>query len=704
MCKCCICNDFQPGQGTEYPVAAWLANLLASSCPYCKLVVEAIQALEPEFFEDNYEWNWMGFSQEVNVVLQLHVDENHGPDYVFIQSAGNGRSTLEMGLDIFRSSDHELRAEGLDSARFPVRREIALVPGERLMWDFVRSSLRTCLTEHPKCAEAQNPSWFPERLLCLEPNSGGQSSVRLVETRDQISGGSWIALSHCWGSERFTCTTTKNIHTHKKMIDLSTLPPTFQDAVIVARELGVSYLWIDSLCIIQDDQDDWAGHAEHMDQIYENALLVVAAVSSNNGSVPFLGAEAPSARSYYHSVGIGPKVPDASDDGEPISCLRARRGEVRLSPTWIDGPLESRAWAWQERHCAVRILSFTDVEAKWRCKVTVACECQYEDNAYEWRNEDEANLKNWHSWVWEYSKRDLTYETDRLPAIASVASRLHAVLQSNYLAGLWEEELPFNLGWYRQELTDAPSMSPLIKPATGNGVPSWSWASNALQSTRIWNYAWLPGSMELVPEPRLESKVDILDIDCIPSTANKFGAVQTGSFIKLRAHVVEAVMYYDDYGSASVCREGFNAQVVFPDCKISLDADSSRTKAHNNLRRDPSSFLGDLDDTHMDSATNEKYHCPSTRSFGTVYCLLLFTGTHLGQIGACVLVLGQVLDEGELRYQRLGLGATSLKHCSGPLYGGRETWKAWQGWGSLEEWSKWEKWFANTELEVITIV
>ena len=497
------------------------------------------------------------------------------------------------------------------------------------------------------------------------------------------------------------CTTTKNIHAHKKMIDPSTLPPTFQDTIRVARELGVSYLWIDSLCIIQDDQDDWARHAEHMDQIYENALLVVAAVSSNNGSVPFLGAEAPSTRSYYHSVGIGPRVPDASGDGEPISCLRARRREVLLSPTWIDGPLESRAWAWQERHCAVRILSFTDVEAKWRCKVTVACECQYEDNAYEWRNEDEANLKNWHSWVWEYSKRDLTYETDRLPAIASVASRLHAVLQSNYLAGLWEVELPFSLGWHREELTCAPSMSPLIGPAMDNGVPSWSWASNAMRSIRVWYYSWLLESMKPGPEPVLESKVDILDINCIPSAANKFGAVQAGSFIQLRAHVAEAVMYYDDYGCASVCKEGLNAQVVFLDCRISSNTDSSTTGTHVNLRRDASPFL---DHIQSDSATNKKIHDPGTRRCGTVYCLLLFTGTHLGQTGACILVLGQIRDGGELRYQRLGLGATSLKHCSGPLYGGRETWKAWQGWDSLEEWSEWEKWFANTELEVIKIV
>ena len=702
MGSCCICNDFQPGQGTEYPVATWLANLLASSCPYCNLVVETIQALDPQFFADNYEWNWMRFSQEANVVLQLHISENIGPGYIFIQSAWNGRTTLEMGLDMFRSSDHELRAEGLDSARFPVRREIALVPGDKLMWDFVRSSLRTCLMEHPKCAEAQDSSWLPERLLCLEWNSGSQSSLRLVEARDKVPRGPWIALSHCWGSKRFTCTTTKNIHNHKKMIDVSTLPPTFQDSIIVARELGVCYLWIDSLCIIQDKQDDWARQAEHMDKIYENALLVVAAVSSDHGSVPFLGAEAPSTRSHYHTVNIGLRATDASGDEESTSCLRARRYEPYLSPTWIDGPLEGRAWAWQERHFAVRILSFTDVEAKWRCKVTVACECRYEDGAYKQRDEHEATLKNWHTWIGEYSTRDLTYGTDKLPAISSVASRLHATLQSNYLAGLWEVELPFNLGWYREEFTDGPSLRALIRPAMDNGVPSWSWASNAMRSIRVWYYSWLLESMKPGPEPVLESKVDILDIDCIPSAGNRFGAVQAGSFIQLRAHMVEAVMYYDDHGRASVCKEGFNAQIVFPDCSISSNTDSSTTGTHVNLRRDPSSFLGNSDHIQVDSANNKKNHDPGTRRCGTVFCLLLFTGTCQNQTGACILVLGQIIDGGELRYQRLGLGVTSLDCCSGPQY--RKYWKPWQAWEALEEWSEWEKWFADTEPEVVKIV
>ncbi|KAF7672313.1 hypothetical protein GT037_009823 [Alternaria burnsii] len=208
--------------------------------------------------------------------------------------------------------------------------------------------------------------------------------------------------------------------------------------------------------------------------------------------------------------------------------------------------------------------------------------------------------------------------------------------------------------------------------------------------------------MDPGPEPVLESKVDILDIDCIPSAVNKFGAVQAGSFIQLRAHMVEAVMYYDDHDRASVCKEGSNAQIIFPDCSISFNTDSSTTGTHVNLRRDPSSFLGNSDHIQVDSATNKKNHDPGTRRCGTVFYLLLFTGTCQDETGACILVLGQIIDGGKLRYQRLGLGVTSLDYCSGPRY--RKDWKPWQAWEALEEWSEWEKWFADTEPEVVKIV
>ena len=274
------------------------------------------------------------------------------------------------------------------------------------------------------------------------------------------------------------------------MIDSSSLPRTFQDTITVAQELDVSYIWIDSLCIIQDQEDDWARHAGQMDKIYENALFVVAAVSSSAGSVPFLGSDAPNNRHTYRAVNI--KYTAKEDTGTDNSSVatRVRSLDPTTLPGWSLGPLEKRAWALQERYCAVRIISFTEVEAKWDCKLREGCECYgelqsrspYDDwqhpEPHDLDNEGTVILNKWRGIVAIYASRDLSYNTDRLPAFAGIASRFHSVLQSNYIAGLWEVELPFNLAWYRRELTDCPTGMPLIPPSMENGVPTWSWASN----------------------------------------------------------------------------------------------------------------------------------------------------------------------------------------------------------------------------------
>jgi hypothetical protein len=110
---------------------------------------------------------------------------------------------------------------------------------------------------------------------------------------------------------------------------------------------------------------------------------------------------------------------------------RARNLSPQLLLSWVRwGPLEERAWAWQERHCATRIISFTDGEAKWKCTASVGCECLGALQPLELRQPDFNNgivsiLCEWREVVCEYARRSLTYNTDRLPAIAGIASRFH---------------------------------------------------------------------------------------------------------------------------------------------------------------------------------------------------------------------------------------------------------------------------------------
>jgi hypothetical protein len=240
-----------------------------------------------------------------------------------------------------------------------------------------------------------------------------------------------------------------------------------------------------------------------MDKIYENALFTIAAVSSAHGQVPFLRSEAPSDRENWQAVNIDIDtdcIESTSElNGLPRAQLKARKCGPYLFPSFFHGPLEHRGWAWQERYLSVRIINFTKEEARWHCKVSKTCECigrmQQQDSESERHpkhEEDEsevqADIQQWRHIVTEYSKRQLTYTTDRLPALSGAASRFSTTIQSKYIAGMWLSDFPRTLAWYRGELSDSPIDKPKMWRSLDNGVPTWSWASISGETNWMWEF------------------------------------------------------------------------------------------------------------------------------------------------------------------------------------------------------------------------
>ncbi|KAH9207793.1 heterokaryon incompatibility, partial [Leptodontidium sp. 2 PMI_412] len=157
----------------------------------------------------------------------------------------------------------------------------------------------------------------------------------------------YVALSHCWGGSILPRATKATIQLLKSTIDWGSLTKTFQDAITLTRKLGFHYIWIDSLCIIQDDENDWRVESLKMADIYENAELVVSATGAKDGSEGLFRERKP--------VQIL-----ASDDTQDSSTFN---------------PLLTRAWAFQEKLLATRIVHFADHELVWECKETQRCEC-----------------------------------------------------------------------------------------------------------------------------------------------------------------------------------------------------------------------------------------------------------------------------------------------------------------------------------------
>lgn len=175
--------------------------------------------------------------------------------------------------------------------------------------ELVRRLLYNCLDHHEACRLRGPVGDFdlPFRVLSIEDDTG-DVSVKLIENKG--FSGRYCALSHCWGSEDKLPlrTTTKNFKDHLVSIPWDTLPPLFQDAITLTWSLDIKYLWIDSLCIVQDDKQDWINEAKKMSLVYRRATLVIAAMDSTDSTQRLSKAKRPESVAfcvpYYTQEGV----------------------------------------------------------------------------------------------------------------------------------------------------------------------------------------------------------------------------------------------------------------------------------------------------------------------------------------------------------------------------------------------------------------
>ncbi|KAK8192030.1 heterokaryon incompatibility protein-domain-containing protein, partial [Phyllosticta capitalensis] len=299
----------------------------------------------------------------------------------------------------------------------------------------------------------------PRRLIDVR-NTEKNGPVKLIETTGQE--GRYLCLSHCWGEpENHPPRTTEGGHPvepgmgfegeldsdnvmrtlrtideHKEGIPWTDLSKTFQDAVSFVRALGESYIWIDSLCIIQDSPQDWAQESTKMADIYQNSYLTIAATKSSNSAGGLFNT--PDSRFKEHSFNT------------PVP------------------PLLQRAWVYQERVLSPRTLHFGHQEVLWECMSQTSCEC-----SLGWSTQD--LVKEWHRAVSEYSTLALTKSSDRLPAIAGIARQMQKLRRGeDYFAGLWRESCLEDLLWFHNCQQGPGEYRECIRDT--RCAPSWSWA------------------------------------------------------------------------------------------------------------------------------------------------------------------------------------------------------------------------------------
>jgi hypothetical protein len=313
----------------------------------------------------------------------------------------------------------------------------------------VQGWMDECQLSHTKC-RAQEPNFKPTRLLEISSkDNGDETTVRLVPGRE--SSGDYATLSYCWGKSNYT-TTTDNLQRHIEDVPIATLPQTMQDAIMCTARLGLRYLWVDALCIVQDPESEMALEISLMSRIYRNANVTIAAALAADSDQGFL-----------HDREFASAVPGETVPRLPFRCSTSAIGSVgllKLTPTRFRDPVTTRGWTFQEQMLSPRLLIYGTLGVYWQC-----LESSSEPEDKDWMNSAGRLSRGWmvsvrqilhahgtagllpnntdteDKWekiVEEYSSRLLTYPHDKLPALSAIAAGFGAP-HTRYVAGALTE-------------------------------------------------------------------------------------------------------------------------------------------------------------------------------------------------------------------------------------------------------------------------
>ncbi|ESA42070.1 TOL [Neurospora crassa OR74A] len=404
--------------------------------------------------------------------------------------------------------------------------------------------LENCVSSHPSCNRVSgihenSQGKYPARFL--DVGCMGSRTVKLTETTGMdFQKQRYMTLSHCWGDSVPARLLLNNYASRLKGFALDELPRTFQDAILLTQRLNVQFLWIDSLCIIQDSPDDWVAESAKMHFVYQNTHLNLAAAVSPNSSGGFFFPR--------HPLSFVPWLMRL----DTYSTL-ALHYELR-------GPsiLYRRGWVLQEQILPRRTLIFGRQELYWECSMSKASEFFPGAGSVTWalsgtidmqstsvppalsgylgngvftssrmklfqreRLLDAERLEAWASLVAEYSGRNLTKQSDKLVAISGLAEHLSNGWDGvTYLAGLWSCNLRENLLWRCVDIEQSKGRNTGI-------APSWSWASLSAQCEFSVLYQ--------DERPAVDSLAEILEAMVSPVTpTNLFGQVRSGGRVRIR--------------------------------------------------------------------------------------------------------------------------------------------------------------------------
>jgi hypothetical protein len=404
--------------------------------------------------------------------------------------------------------------------------------------------LNDCLRSHDCSSNDMSDPILPFRVIDIEGRKGDGDPFLLQTSGERAK---YITLSYRWGNCRQFTLLSDNLEDRQHSIPLSEMPQTYKDVVILARELGFSYLWIDALCIIQDSEEDCLQQLSKMAGIYGNSTLTVAAIGSIDAA-----------------DGCTPCRNKLAMNDCRISNQRVVSRESRSHTRLLEqGSIHDRGWCFQETEISPRLLSVGASKLYWQCRRGVRRECEpaMTTSAYDWqfheRHDGEPiHFHSWptrnrifdelavpdpfqayNRWYWlieRYSRRHLTFSRDKLPALSGLAERFLDLFAreedrpnaKDYYCGIWRQDLLPGLLWREIGTMEQPNVYITQQQVYFTfRAPSWSWASY---------HDAVEFAFQSYPRPEIAFYSTVLDVAVVPvSSKVPFGAVRSGKLTLL---------------------------------------------------------------------------------------------------------------------------------------------------------------------------
>ncbi|RAL62017.1 hypothetical protein DID88_002506 [Monilinia fructigena] len=517
----------RPGIPEFYRHHISTAALKASSesgCEFCTLIWESRSKKEQDTAVDM----WLDETGQGQIFIgtgSSSVVKRESPYILVSQRPANSSPRNLCNLEVFTGVDSIARQE----SSF-IGRPISARSDSPDCYSLAKQWLAVCSRDHKDCGPIKTRC--PTRLI----NVGSTDTNPILDENSDRGDCEWIALSYLWGGDGYLKLEEQTYESLKNGIPVEDFPATLRDAVLITRELGLKYIWIDALCIRQDSKDDWKAEAGRMRDVYAGATITIVAANSNSTSA---GIHFPRPDKIHAAATC--TIPWDSNTSVSLRSVSHISRQDAKSSSWF-----TRGWTFQEGLLSPRTLSYSRDQMIWECAFHTEDESGHvglldqkydsKDLLHKLRKKQTNKLSRamqnlslqtytllseidnhraklgfpsrrisatgvnmqeswgldpylrWSEMVEQFSVRNLTYKTDVLPALSGIAREFSMITKDTYIAGMWRSYLLASLLWSRQALRKSAKVSESEidlqffthidwKKRESYVAPSWSWAS-----------------------------------------------------------------------------------------------------------------------------------------------------------------------------------------------------------------------------------